>query len=603
MNSKIYFAGEEHVYTAVEEGDVKGCSGEKELHLKEGCPVMLIVNLLDELVNGLTGKVTKVTEKNINVFFPTLKREVNVQKFSFTKYSAKLKRDVGCRMQFHLKLAYASTIHKAQGMTLDRDPETEQQTLQNIALSTLQDSIVDTRSYIQYVWEQFSGLIEGANLNSQDITNKNLSNLYKLINKELTSEENKLRISSLFGHNPSENEFNLIYRITSTVRKEVLRLAANPIVQEALKQAEEEKGKTFDNSPAGVGKIRYIAGWCLFKLMKKRKKGIMSTMYNRSKVHITEKLIREKEIIEHLEISQLHEYKDQESLKEIERKQNLRRGLTHVSDKCADFFVELDMKVQKLQTSANLNIHGSKFPNFIKNVLRNDKDLKSKWTHLFLDFKKEDSSDILDSIFEEILDRYTLMSIAQLRKECLEKKHTRKLKATRKQIKMRTEGKKSSPCTTEAIKNDTSLKKTASHRRLQSELLSNVTFLETNFKKTELNVLCLAYNMKGFKSESSTSAQKHVEETNPLSESVDHLEEEQSEQVSEITNQSGATSDREEEGGQSKCKQSSKRRNTTCMSRKRKSMGTKKGKGKKRKGPVKWPCGICTKDASSDSVG
>ncbi|VDI61514.1 Hypothetical predicted protein [Mytilus galloprovincialis] len=92
-------------------------------------------------------------------------------------------------------------------------------------------------------------------------------------------------------------------KITSTVRKEVLRLAANPSVQEALKQAEEEKGKTFDKSPAGVGIIRYIAGWCLFKLMKERKKGIMSTMYNRSKVHITEKLIREKEIIEHLEIS------------------------------------------------------------------------------------------------------------------------------------------------------------------------------------------------------------------------------------------------------------------------------------------------------------
>ena len=314
-------------------------------------------------------------------------------------------------------------VEKTLQNLLFQDPETEQQTLQNIALSTLQDIIVDTRSYIQYVWEKFSGLIEGANLNSQDITNKNLSNFYKLINKELTSEENKVRVSSLFGHNPSENEFNLIYRITSTVRKEVLRLAANPIVQKALKQAEEEKGKTFDNSPAGIGKIRYIAGWCLFKLMKKRKKGIMSTMYNRSKVHITEKLIREKEIIEHLEISQLNESKDQESLKEIERKQNLRRGLTHVSDKCADFFGELDNKVQKLQTSANLNIHGSKFPNFIKNVLRNDEDLKSKWTHLFLDFKKEVSSDILNSVFEEILDRYTLMSIAQLRKEYLEKKN------------------------------------------------------------------------------------------------------------------------------------------------------------------------------------
>ncbi|CAC5395431.1 unnamed protein product [Mytilus coruscus] len=218
------------------------------------------------------------------------------------------------------------------------------------------------------------------------------------------------------------------------------------------------------------------------------------------------------------------------------------------------------------------------------------------------------------------------MSIAQLRKEYLEKEHTRKLEATCKQIKMRTEGKKSNPCTIETVKNDTSSKKTASHRRLQSELLSNVTFLETNFKKTELNVLCLAYNMKGLRSvstnkgvaemlrpvilsndsmlnfeavfelqESSTSAQQHVAETIPLSESVDHLEEEQPEQVSEITSQSGETSDREEEGGQSKFKQSPKKRNTTCKSRKRKSMGTKKGKGKKRKGHVKWPCGICTK--------
>ncbi|CAC5403194.1 unnamed protein product [Mytilus coruscus] len=347
-------------------------------------------------------------------------------------------------------------VEKTLQNFLFQNPETEQQKLQNCALSALQSSIADTKSYIQYVWEKFSGLIESANLNSQDITNKNLSNLYKLINKELTSEENKLRVSSLFGHNPSENEFNLIYRITST---------------------------------------------------------------------------------------------------EIERKQNIRRGLTHASDKCIDFFIELDVKVQKLQTSANLNIHGSKFPNFIKNVLRNDKDLKSTWTHLFLEFRKEVSSDILDSVFEEILDRYTLMSIAQLRKEYLEKKHTRKLEATRKQIKLRTEGKKSNPCTMETIKNDTSSKKMASHRRLQSELLSNVTFLKTNFKKTELNVLCLAYNMKGFSFfellESSTSAQQHLAETNPLSESVDHLEE-QPEQVSEITNQPGAASDREEEGGQSK---------------------------------------------------
>ncbi|CAG2226598.1 unnamed protein product [Mytilus edulis] len=192
--------------------------------------------------------------------------------------------------------------------------------------------------------------------------------------------------------------------------------------------------------------------------MKKRKKDIMSTMYNRSKVHITEKLIREKEIIEHLEISQLHESKDQESLKEIERKQNLRRGLTHVSDKCTDFFYRTGHEAYNMKGFKSVS---------------------------------------------------TKKGIAEM---------------------------------------------------LRHVILSNESML--NFEAVfELQ-------------EASTSAQQHVEETNPLSESVDHLEEEQSEQVSEITNQSGATSDREEEGGQSKCKQSSKRRNT----RERKSMGTKKGR-------------------------
>ncbi|CAC5399564.1 unnamed protein product [Mytilus coruscus] len=178
---------------------------------------------------------------------------------------------------------------------------------------------------------------------------------------------------------PVEVDFFLLYgnQKFGVDKEGGFNACANPIVQEALKQAEEDKGKTFHNSPAHLGKIR------------------------------------------------------------------------------------------------------------------NDKDLKSTWTNLFLEFKKEVSSDILDSVFEEILDRYTLMSIAQLRKEYLEKKHTRKLEAT--------------------------------------------LNLEAVFELQE----------------SSTSAQQHLAETNPLSESVDHLEE-QPEQVSEITNQPGAASDREEEGGQSK---------------------------------------------------
>lgn len=56
-----------------------------------------------------------------------------------------------------------------------------------------------------------------------------------------------------------------------------------------------------------------------------------------------ENLLTEKELLEHLEASESElEYSvERESLKEIERKQNIRKGLTNVTDKCSTFFQKL----------------------------------------------------------------------------------------------------------------------------------------------------------------------------------------------------------------------------------------------------------------------
>ena len=48
---------------------------------------MLLKNMTTDLVNGLIGKVTKLTPSQVTVFFPQLKRRETVSSELFTRYS------------------------------------------------------------------------------------------------------------------------------------------------------------------------------------------------------------------------------------------------------------------------------------------------------------------------------------------------------------------------------------------------------------------------------------------------------------------------------------------------------------------------------------
>ena len=116
--------GDIMVYTSVDGPGIsnkmrQSVHAPQQLALKVGAPVILIKNLSNHLVNGLTGVVKDMSNDTVSGYFTDIKETCQLGKERFFQFDRRTDKMVMVTEQFPLVLAFAMTIHKSQGLTLE----------------------------------------------------------------------------------------------------------------------------------------------------------------------------------------------------------------------------------------------------------------------------------------------------------------------------------------------------------------------------------------------------------------------------------------------------------------------------------------------------
>ena len=174
---------------------------------------------------------------------------------------------------------------------------------------------------------------------------------------------------------------------------------------------------------------------------------------------------------------------DSLSLHAINRKQNIRDSLTHLSDQAYDLFVQICSVILRNLKNSNLFKHKEQLYEHVVSLLKADVVLLNKWEHLFSDhiefprpISLNERAGIIVEMYRDMCPRLCKVFVNQFRKDFLDQ-HGKKNKALRAGLKM-AEAKGGSKC------------EPFSHECLKTKVENGETL---NFVVKDLKMLCDFY--------------------------------------------------------------------------------------------------------------
>lgn len=380
------------------------------------------------------------------------------------------------------------------------EPLTEEQLNVNSCLSELQSRNTELKQFCSIIYDKLLSFFKDTIPKDEKIENKHTTAFYKKVTLFNGHKSYQNEVKILFQSTmPSKAQYRVCFGILQKLRSIIVQKASEPIYTAAREKAQ-MKLKNIQQSKGSRAKTRYIGGWCVAATKRRKKSFVTINLYKKSLKFQVNKTDQELKLLDQLsgdESTIAKCSKEQDSFSEIQRKQTALSTLTCITDEVFQFFLDLDTRIQQLETIENLNLHGQNFYAYIFSRLQDSKELKNSWINLFHDedeMKVMENKESIDSIFSEILKKYIKMSSAQFRQEYKRELRVQKEEAHRKQIRMRADKASKQKLTFSFIIDDKSDCKMKSHLRLQSELLENDNFLEI-FSKSDVMRLCKAYNL------------------------------------------------------------------------------------------------------------